>query len=148
MNTGLSQPASSALDFMQLNNKEFQNKFFILLDSVRNFQHPPNDKEKEMMVDLNQKLLNQFLKDIDTKEFSKNNTFEKEYHFNIAPKNYSDPADCKDKISVQYFPGKGYRVVIFNTFLVEPNWCTEHTVVYGFEIKGNRIINFGRNEAG
>jgi len=101
------------------------------------------------MIDLNPTLLAQFLKDINQKALVNNGQFEKEYHFNIAPKGYSDPKTCKDKISIEFYPDKcGYRMVIWNTFLVETDWCTESQVIYSFEIRGDQIMDFHRNEAG
>ena len=138
-----------ALGLMKLQNKKFQDDFFKQLDSIRKVQYPNNDQETEIMIDIDRKLLIQFLKDIDQPALSKNKSFEKEYHFNIAPKEYSDPPECKDKISVEFYPENcGYRMVIWNTFLVEENWCTESQVVYGFEIQNDRVVNFSRNEAG
>ena len=137
------------LDFLKLQDKKLQNIFFKQLDSTRHIQYPNNDQEKEIMIDLNQKLLDQFLKDIDQTAFSKTGRFEKEYHFNIAPKGYSDPAICKDKISIEFYPENcSYRMMIWNTFLAEPDWCTESQVIYSFEIKGDKIAGFERNEAG
>lgn len=138
-----------AVDLMKLQNKELQNDFFKQLDSIRHIQYPNNDQETEIMVDFTPAMLKQFLKDIDTATLSKTGRFEKEYYFNIAPKGYSDPKVCKDKISVEFdFATCTYRMVIWNSFLVEPNWCTEHQVVYGFTIKNNKIIDLERNEAG
>ncbi len=134
---------------MKLKNKEISTSFFTQLDSIRRVQYSKNDQETEIFVDINPNILIQFLKDIDQVELSKNGQFEKEYHFNIAPIGYSDPPKCKDKISIQFFPETcKYRMVIWNTFLVEPDWCTESQVVYSFEIKDNQIKNFWRNEAG
>ena len=138
-----------ALDLMKLQNKKIQDDFFKQLDSIRKVQYPDNDQETEIMIDIDRKLLTQFLKDIDQPALTKNKSFEKEYHFNIAPKEYSDPKKCKDKISVEFYPENcGYRMVIWNTFLVEENWCTESQVIYSFDIQNDRITNFSRNLAG
>lgn len=146
---GQSQSACKALDFMKLQNKALQKKFFLQLDSIRNVQYPNSDQETEIMVDINSNLLTQFLKDIDQTALSKNGRFEKEYHFNIAPKGFSDPKTCTDKISIEFYPEHcSYQMIIWNTFLVEPDWCSEHQIMYSFEIKDNRIINFRRDEAG
>lgn len=143
------QKICQALNFMKLKNKSVQDNFFNHLDSIRKFQYPENNQETEIMVDLNQMLLNQFLKDIKQVVFSKTGRFEKEYYFDIAPEGYRDNETCKDKISIEFNPKScRYQMVIHNTFLVEPNWCTESQVIYSFEIKGDRIINFSRNEAG
>jgi len=134
---------------MQLQNKVLQENFFNQLDSILHVQYPKNDKEAGISVDLNQILLSQFLKDIDPSTFSKTGRFEKEYHFNIAPAAYSDPETCKDKISIEFYPERCmYRMVIRNSFLVEPNWCTEHQVIYSFTIENDKIEGFERNEAG
>ena len=146
---GAEQVTCKAMDFMRLQNKALQDDFFIQLDSIRHVQYPNNDQAIGITVDLTPALLIQFLKDIDQDSLIKNERFEKEYHFNIAPEGYSDPPKCKDKISIEYYPEScKYRMVILNTFLSESNWCTGHQVVYSFGIKGDRVVDFGRNEAG
>ena len=137
----------SALDLMNLKN--LQAEFFSQLDSILRVQYPNNDREPESFVDLTPRLLDQFLSDINKDSLILNGEFEKEYHFNLAPPGFTDPKICKDKISIT-FDGDhcGFRLVIYNTFLVEPSWCTENNVVYGFEIRDGRIIDFGRQEAG
>lgn len=138
-----------ASDFLKLQDKKIQDIFFRQLDSTRRTQYPNNDQEKEIMVDLNPSLLMQFLKDIDRTVLSKTGRFEKEYHFNTAPEGFSDPASCKDKISIEFSTENcRYRMMIWNTFLAEPDWCTESQVIYDFEIKGDKITGFERNEAG
>jgi hypothetical protein len=142
-------PACQVLDFMKLQKKNLEDNFFRQLDSVRRIQYPDNDQEKEKMIDLNPTLLAQFLKDIDQNALLNNGQFEKEYHFNIAPKGYSDPEKCRDKISIEFSPDDcRYRFVIWNTFLAEPGWCTESQVIYSFEIRGDQLMGFYRNEAG
>lgn len=148
--TGTETLKCSALDFLNLKDEKLQSDFFKQLDSIRKAQYPNNnEQENEIMVDITPALLKFFLKDIDKAILSKNASFEKEYHFNIAPKGYTDPKKCKDKISVEFYQEHcSYRIVIWNTFLVQDDWCSEHQVIYSFEIKDDQIINFGRNEAG
>ena len=137
------------LDFMKLQNQGLQDDLFKKIDSIRRVQYPDNDQAKEIMIDLTPKMLNQFLKDIDQAVLSKTGKFEKEYHFNIAPKEFSDPPICKDKISIEFYTENcRYRMMIWNTFLAEPGWCTESQVIYSFEIKDDGITGFERNEAG
>lgn len=136
-------------DFLKLKNNELRLDLLAKIDSIRKVQYPDNDQESSIMIDLTAEYLSRFLSDIDSDSLTKNQRFEKEYHFDIAPKGFTDPADCKDKIAVSLDKEDcSFRLNIFNTFLVEPNWCTESMVVYGFKIKNNRIIDFWRQEAG
>ncbi len=140
---------AKANDFLKLKDKALQKEFFFMLDSIRKVQYPDNDQELTIMVDLTPEYLNKFLADLNNDSLRLKNTFEKEYHFNIAPKGYTDPKVCKDKIQITFDEEHcSFRMNIYNTFLVEPNWCTESTIVYTFKIEGDRIIDFGRNEAG
>lgn len=136
-------------DFLTLKNKEIQSTFFYKLDSTRKVQYPENDQEISMMVDLTPEYLNKFIADINLDTLLVNKRFGKEYHFNISPNGYSDPKRCKDKIEVIFDEKQcTFRLNIYNTFLVEPNWCTESMVVYGFSILNGKIVDFGRQEAG
>lgn len=100
-------------------------------------------------MDITPTYLNLFLNDINIDSLEKNNYFEMKYHFNIAPKGYKDPEACKDMIRL-YFDNKfcHFVLIIDNTFLVEPDWCTESSVLYHIEIEKNNIKYFGRQEAG
>lgn len=136
-------------DFLKLNQQYLQTDLFVKIDSIRKVQYPENDQETSIMVDLTAEYLTQFLNDIDVDSLAKNQQFDKKYHFNIAPEGFTDPTDCKDKIAVSFDDKDcSFRLNIYNTFLVEPNWCTESMVVYGFKIKNSRIIDFWRQEAG
>jgi len=47
-----------------------------------------------------------------------------------------------EKIEVSFNDKDGsFRLSIYNTFLVEPDWCTESIVIYGFSIKEDKIIS-------
>ncbi|MCH2032295.1 MAG: hypothetical protein MK202_02150 [Tenacibaculum sp.] len=136
-------------DFLNLQKNKLQADFFSKLDSIRKVQYPNNDQDTSIMVDLTPEYLIKFLSDINLDSLIANKGFEKEYHFNIAPKEYSDPQICKDKIAVSFdVENCTFRLDIYNTFLVEPDWCTESMVVYGFKIKNNKIVDFWRQEAG
>ena len=136
-------------DFLKLNDKELQLDFFSNLDSIRKVQYPDNDQDTLIMVDLTPEYLTMFLTDINSNSLMVNNQFEKEYHFDIAPKDYTDPEICKDKIAVSFDDKScSFRLHIYNTFLVEPDWCTESMVVYGFKIENDKITDFWRQEAG
>lgn len=136
-------------DFLKLRDKELQIDFFSKLDSVRKVQYPNNDQETSIIVDLTPEYLTEFLADINLGSLIANRQFEKEYHFNIAPKDYIDPEICKDKIAVSFDAGNcSFRLNVYNTFLVEPDWCTESVVVYGFNIENDKIVDFWRQEAG
>jgi hypothetical protein len=75
--------------------------------------------------------------------------FAKTYHFNIAPKGYTDPEKCEDKIEVRFDEKNcSFQLFIYNTFLVEPDWCTESMVIYGFKLERGKIVDFWRQEAG
>jgi hypothetical protein len=130
-------------------DETFQDNFIYKIDSVRKIQYPNGREDKEIFVDFDKKMLSQFLKDINQKEFYKNNTFEKEYHFNIAPRKYSDPEICKDKISIEFFSETCvYCIRINNTFLVPDNWCTESEVIYYFDLKNGKIDYFNIQQVG
>jgi hypothetical protein len=138
-----------AADFLKLKNNTLQIIFFNKLDSIRKVQYPKNNHEVSIMVDLTPKYLNDFLTSINLDSLSQNNMFGKDYHFNVAPKGYSDPKVCDDRIEV-YFDKSNcqFTMKIYNTFLVENDWCTESMVIYGFTISGKSIVSFSRNEAG
>lgn len=143
------EPPCKISDVLQLKNKKLQSDFFKQLDSIHRMQYPDGNPDSAIFIDMTPKMLNQFLKDIDTAVLSKTGRFEKEYHFKIAPKGFTDPATCKDKITIEFYPGScGYRIVIDNTFLVQPNWCTESEVSYYFKIRNGLIVDFGRQAAG
>tara|TARA_R110001592_G_scaffold314900_2_gene590687 strand:- start:19 stop:597 length:579 start_codon:yes stop_codon:yes gene_type:complete len=145
----LSKCSGTIRDFLKLDQQDLQTNLFVKIDSIRNVQYPDNDQETTIMVDLAVEYLTRFLNDIDVDSLTENQQFEKEYHFNIAPKGYTDPVDCKDKIAVSFDDKNcSFRLNIYNTFLVEPNWCTESMVVYGFKIKNSTIKDFWRQEAG
>lgn len=136
-------------DFLELKNKDLQLDLFAKIDSIRKIQYPDNDQETSIMIDLKAEYLIRFLNDIDIDSLTQNQRVEKEYHFDLAPEGFTDPADCKDKIKVSFDQKNcSIRLNIYNTFLVEPNWCTESMVVYDFKIKNDRIIDFSRQEAG
>ncbi|WP_196889877.1 hypothetical protein [Aureivirga sp. CE67] len=136
-------------DFLNLKDKELQEDFFSKLDSIRKVQYLNNDQDTSIMVDLTPEYLIEFLADISLDSLTANKQFEKEYHFNIAPKEYTDPQICKDKIAVRFDAENcSFRLKIYNTFLVEPDWCTESMVVYGFKIKNDKIVDFWRQEVG
>ncbi len=139
-----------SIDFLRLNEIELQTQFFNQLDAILRIQYPNNEnREADIFVDLNVNLLNQFLKDIDGDLLTKNGKFEKEYDFNIAPEEYYDSEKCNDKISIQFDKTDcSFRMVISNSFLAEPNWCTESTIIYAFKIIDNHIVDFNRNAAG
>ena len=139
----------SAATFLKLKESLCRESFLTQLAAIRQKQYPSNDQEVSIMVDLTPEYLEKFLHDIDIYLFTTNNYFEKEYHFNIAPEGYTDPKVCKDKITISFNSENcSFTLKIFNTFLVEPNWCTESMVIYSFKIEGDRIIDFWRNEAG
>ncbi|SFT43354.1 hypothetical protein SAMN05216474_0540 [Lishizhenia tianjinensis] len=138
-----------AEDFLKLKGTGLQADFFSKLDSIRKVQYPNNDQETSIMVDLTLEYLKEFLADINLDSLTANNQFEKEYHFNIAPKGYTDPEICKDKIAMN-FEAKNcsFRLSVYNTFLAQPDWCVESMVIYGFKIENDKIVHFWRQEAG
>lgn len=137
----------SAVAFLKLANNSFQADFFHQLDSIKKVQYPQNDQDAAIFVDLTPKLLNMFLKDMKEGEFSKTNKFEKEYNFNIAPPDYTDSKECKDKISITFDKRTcSFLLVIYNEFFAE--WCQESTIFYEFKIAGDKIYDLRRNIAG
>ena len=141
--------AGTISDFLRLQRKELQDDLLAKIDSTRKVQYPDNDQESSIMVDLTAEYLTRFLNDIEIDTLTQNRRFEKEYHFNSAPEGYTDPAECKDKIVVSFDDQNcSFRLDIHNTFLVEPSWCTESLVVYGFKINSSKVTGFWRQEAG
>ena len=137
------------VDFLKLKDNELQTDFFAKLDSLRKVQFPNNDQETSIMVEITPEYLNKFLSDIDQDSLIINKRFDKEYNFNIAPKDYTDPEICKDKIAMNFDEKNcSFQLNVYNTFLVEPDWCTESMVIYGFKIQNEKIVDFWRQEAG
>lgn len=123
--------------------------FFHCLDSMRHVQYPNGDQDTTHSVDMNPLVLSTFLERLDYPELISRGEAEMTFQFNIAPAGYSDPPVCTDKVTIQYLPDEcAFRMVITSHFLVPPNWCTGQQVVYGFRIGPDRILDFGRNEAG
>lgn len=140
---------SKAIDFLKIMDQEVQADFLSKIDSTRKVQYPENDQETSIMVDLSPEYLNEFLSDIDSDTLRVNKRFEKDYHFNIAPKEFTDPKLCKDKIAVSFDEKDcSFQLIVHNTFLVEPDWCTESMVIYGFKMQEGKIFDFWRQEAG
>lgn len=140
---------AKAADFIKLKKKNLQSTFFLKLDSIRKVQYPNNDQESSIMVDITPEYLNDFLTTLNIDTLKSKHRFTKEYHFNVAPKGYTDPKLCKDKIEI-VFDSKNccFRLNIYNTFLVDSDWCTESMVVYVFQIINDTIVTFWRNEVG
>jgi hypothetical protein len=137
----------TAMDFLKLSDKTIRADFFHQLDSIRKDHYPKNDQDTAIFVDLTPKLLDKFIKDLNKDQLYKTGEFEKEYNFNIAPPQYTDSKECKDKVSLTFDKKTcSFRLIIFNEFFAE--WCQESTVVYAFKINGDKIWDFGRNEAG
>src|SRR5690606_2091025 len=138
-----------AVDFFKLKDSTIQSDFFAKLDSIRKIQYPEDDQENSIMVDITPEYLNQFLADIKIDSLEINNSFEKAYHFNIAPQDYTDPEICKDTIKVIFDDENcTFHLNVYNTFLVELDWCTESIVMYGFRIINGKVTDFWRQEAG
>jgi hypothetical protein len=141
------QSTCQPLDFMQLQNKELQDAFFHQRDSILKVQYPDNDQEKEIFVDITRDMLTQFLRDIDTEALSKNGEFQNDYHFKIAPKEFSDLNQCEDMIYIRFFSEDcEFRMEIHNSFYAD--WCQEGMVVYHFTLQNGRLSSFWRNAAG
>lgn len=139
----------SAADFLLLSQNELQTEFFSKLDSIRKVQYPDLDQEVNIMVDISPDYLDQFMEDIQIDSLSQNLEFSQDYHFNIAPSEYTDPEKCADNISVAFDPTDCFfRLAVFNTFLVDEDWCVESAVIYAFQIGEGKILNLERNEAG
>ena len=133
----------------KLHDKRLMASFFDQLDSVRRIQYPHNDQDAGNSVDLNPKMLSQFISDINTETFSKTGTFQKHYFFDMAPASYKDSEKCKDVISIQFIPSScSFRIEIHNAYPVENDCAGGSQVSYHFKIQNNNIVNFSRNEAG
>ena len=136
----------AALDFTQLNDSQLFTSFFQQLDSVIAYQYPQGKSE---YGDINAAFMIEFLSDLNPDSLEKNNTFKKSYHFNRALEGYTDPEVCMDDIRIDFLPEEcQFKMTIYETFLVSPDWCTEHASIYYFKITRNRISEFVRNEAG
>lgn len=137
----------TAMAFLKLAEKSIQADFFHQLDSIKKVQYPQNEQDTTIFVDLTPRLLNMFLEDMKEGEFSKTSKFEKEYNFNIAPPDYTDSKECKDKISITFDKRTcSFLLVIYNEFFAE--WCQESTILYEFKITDNKIYDLRRNTAG
>jgi hypothetical protein len=139
----------SSTDITKLNDKKLQVDFFTRLDSVRKAQYPNNDQDTNNSVDLTPKLLQLFLKDINLETLKKNGRYDAFYFFNISPPQFKDSKECKDRISLRYFPESCmFRIEVENVYLVERDCIGGSQVSYGFKIVKDKIVDFGRNEAG
>ena len=133
----------------KLEDKRLMGYFFDRLDSVKRIQYPGNDQDTGNSVDLNPRLLSQFISDINTETFSKTGTFQKHYFFDMAPASYKDSEKCKDVISIQFIPSScSFRIEIQNAYPVKNDCAGGSQVSYHFKIQNNSIVNFSRNEAG
>ncbi len=142
-------PVCEAASLKRLLEPELFECFFNCLDSVRAVQYPEGDQDTTLSVDVSRAVMKRFLSGLDYSALMIRGEADMEFHFNIAPVGYTDPPMCKDKVSIHFDPGScRFRMVVQNTFLVPPNWCTEGTVVYAFVIGRNRVLDFYRNEAG
>ena len=111
----------------------------------------------EAFPNLNQKNLVEFFDDIDINVFRIENAFSKEYHFNKAPKEYTDSEECMDKLSITFI-GKElsarvakqskikvenhncmFMLTAFNSFVVEDVGCSESQSFYYFVIIGDEV---------
>ncbi len=138
-----------SVDFLILEDERVQADFFSKLDSIRKIQYPDDDRKMSIMVDITPEYLNKFLTDLDQDTLMVKKGFDKEYHFDIAPQGYTDPKICMDRIEVGFDEEKcTFRLKVFNTFLVQADWCTESMVVYGFKIENGNLVDFWRQEAG
>ena len=139
----------TAADFKRLGDPVIFRSFFNCVDSMRRAQYPLGDQDTTLSVDISPGVMKEFVTGLDYSLLEKTGEAAMEFHFNVAPKGYTDPPACKDKVSVHFDPGScRFRMVVYNTFLVPPNWCTEGTVVYAFTVGRNRVLDFYRDEAG
>lgn len=149
---GPTAPASAACDaadLKRLREPALFRSFFQCVDSMRRVDYPNDDQDTTIAVDLSPSMLEELLRQADFEEFQRTGECGVGFQFNIAPKGHRDPPACRDSVWVHFAPDRcEFRMVIKSTFLDEPNWCIEHNVSYGFRIGMDRILGFGRNEAG
>lgn len=139
----------SGADIMRLSDATYQKSFFAQLDSVKSWQYPEGITEDHQSVDIWPEMLNSFLGDLNPDSLIKSQSYQKEYDFGMAPEGFTDPATCTDRIEISFDQKScSFRMEIHHSFLVQPNWCTEHVVIYAFEITDMGVVNFYRNEAG
>jgi hypothetical protein len=139
----------TAADLRRLDDPVLQRSFFSCLDSIRHVQYPDNDQDTTLSVDISPAILTNFLKRVDYQALTREGGTEVELQFNIAPAGYTDPPVCTDKVMIRFLPEHcSFRMVIQSHFLVPPDWCHGAQVSYGFRIGAERILNFGRDEAG
>ena len=137
----------AATDILKLRDATIQADFFHQLDSIRKVQYPNNDQDTAIFVDFTPILIDRFLKDLNKEQLTSKGEFKKEYNFNISPPQYKDSKECRDKISLTFDNITcNFRITIFNEFFAEG--CQESTVTYVFQIRSNKISNFGRYETG
>ena len=144
-----SMAACDAASITRLLEPALFESFFHCVDSMRRVHYPDDDQDTTIAVDLSPYMLEEFLRQVDYDEFQRIGECGVGFQFNIAPKGHRDPPACRDSVWVHFSPERcGFRMVVKSTFLVEPNWCIEHNVSYGFRIGKDRVVDFGRNEAG
>ena len=132
-------------DIALLTKKDIRLLFFEKLDSTlqKQYQH---EKEKTS-PELNGKILDQFLEDIDLKYFEQNFQFQKKYEFKLTPKSIHTLKEF-NTIELLYYPNDcSFRLSII-CFYVTKEFSDESSVVYIFKIKNNKLLDFKRQEAG
>ena len=147
--TEATRTSCDAASLERLKNPVLFASFFHCVDSMRRVQYPNGEQDTTLSVDITPAVMKEFLEKVDHALLSRSGEAEIDFHFGVAPTGYTDPPACRDKVSVSFNARScHFRMVVFNTFLVPPDWCTEGTVVYGFMIGQDRVLDFYRDEAG
>ena len=130
-------------NIQQLKQKAFQQQFMKQVDSIssgdkvsgidtRIWQHIPRN------------VFNSFVEDLEVSEFMVKKYYEKRFDFNLAPNEFIDSPDCFDEIILEYNPASClYSLKVLSSFYVQDLGCSEHSVIYYFELDNAviRIVN-------
>lgn len=138
-----------ASNFAQFKQPKVQQQFFHLVDSFMKVHPLKINPEDCPPPNLTSHWLNHFLKVLDLEQFSQTNDFIYYFDFNQACPGFRDSPDCKDRISVSFFPEDCvFRLVIENSFQVVGDCIGGSQTSYGFGLQQGRIVDFWRQAAG
>ncbi len=131
-------------------NTELFNSFFEEIKKWKK-ENDANDLDNDgIFTGITKPLLKDFLSNIDIEKLKTEESFEKEYEFNIMPKAYRNKEKCPDGIRLYYYKEScRFRLCVDNSYYVkEADLCTEGSIIYSFKIKHNRIIDLEITAAG
>lgn len=124
-----------------LENQNIQKSFF---DQVQKWRLS-NDKRSEFLddqlfVSLSKEKLVDFLTSFKSHNEKNDSSFLKVYEFNAFPKKYKSSAICKDHISLHFDKDRcSFIIIVKNSFFVNDFGCSEHDVIYSFQIHTDQV---------